>query len=370
MGEVELIETGAGIVDKILWSREGIQCLKVCRGEISEKAINYPFLTGTALPGHKVILNITAMKLGLGSGGYHFVIANEATGNKTLSPGGHIIKLRYSPLQLKVQVYEELLTDKNPALATEKYQGLKNVPVVIGELHSMLAPFILTLKELNPGCRIAYIMTDSAALPLYLSDTVHRLKSDACLAGTVTCGHAFGGDLETINIYTALMAAREELGAEVIVVIPGPGVVGTSTRYGFGGIEQGEHIDRICKLGGLPILIPRISFSDSRARHFGFSHHTLTVLGEISSCKACLPLPSFDRKKMLLLIQQLKMNGLLKKHSVTVIKSTGLLRFLKNKGYDLHTMGRGIGKDPAFFAAAATAALLTDKLLRKKMANK
>ena len=365
-----MIETGAGIVDKILWSREGIQCLKVCRGEISEKAINYPLLTGTALPGHKVILNITAMKLGLGSGGYHFVIANQATGNKTLSPGGHIIKLRYSPLQLKVQVYEELLTDKNPALATEKYQGLKNVPVVIGELHSMLAPFILTLKELNPGCRIAYIMTDSAALPLYLSDTVHRLKSDACLAGTVTCGHAFGGDLETINIYTALMAAREELGAEVIVVIPGPGVVGTSTRYGFGGIEQGEHIDRICKLGGLPILIPRISFSDSRARHFGFSHHTLTVLGEISSCKACLPLPSFDRKKMLLLIQQLKMNGLLKKHSVTVIKSTGLLRFLKNKGYDLHTMGRGIGKDPAFFAAAATAALLTDKLLRKKMANK
>ncbi len=361
-----MIETAVATVNKILWSREGIQCLEVNREGESEKAINFPFLTGAASPGQRVILNTTAEKLGLGSGGYHFVIANEATGRKTLSPGGHIMKLRYTPLQLKVQVYEEILKDKDPGLAVDKYRGLKDVPVVIGELHSMLAPFILTLKGLNPGCRIAYIMTDSAALPLYLSNTVNRLKNDGCLAGTVTCGHAFGGELETVNIYTALIAAREEFAAETIVVIPGPGVVGTSTRYGFGGIDQGEHIDRIRKLGGLPVLIPRISFSDQRARHFGLSHHTLTALGEISSCKAYLPLPALDRKKMSHLLRQLIINDLQKKHSVAILKSGGFLHFLKKRGYNLHTMGRGIEEDPAFFAAAAAAALFTDKLLGKK----
>ncbi|HHT45969.1 MAG TPA: DUF3866 family protein [Firmicutes bacterium] len=364
-----MIETAMGTVENILWSRKGIQCLEVSRGETREKAINYPPLTGTALPGQKVILNTAAITLGLGSGGYHFVIANEATNNLTLSPGGHIMKLRYTPLQLKVQVYEEFLKDKNPLLAKGKYRGLKGVPVVIGELHSMLAPFVLALKRLNPERKIAYVMTDSAALPLYLSNTVHRLKGDSLLEGTVTCGHAFGGDLETVNIYTALMAAKEELGAEVIVIMPGPGVVGTSTRYGFSGVEQGEHIDRIRKMGGTPVLIPRISFSDKRARHIGLSHHTLTVLGEISSGSAYLPLPVFDRKKMLCILYQLKKNNLFRKHRVEFIKSTGKLQLLKNRGYDLRTMGRRIGEDPAFFIVAATAAFFTEKLYTRKNAR-
>ena len=202
------------------------------------------------------------------------------------------MKLRYTPLQCKVQVYEELLDSRGSALARSRYEGLKGLPVVIGELHSMVAPFILAMKKLQPDVKIVYIMTDSAALPIYLSDAVFRLKRDSLLEGTITCGHAFGGDLETVNIYTALMAAREELKADVVLLAPGPGVVGTSTRYGYSGIEQGEHIDRVRKMQGVPIVIPRISFGDLRTRHFGLSHHTITALSEIASQELvfrCLP---------------------------------------------------------------------------------
>ncbi|RJX23647.1 MAG: DUF3866 family protein [Dethiobacter sp.] len=358
-----MISVETGIVEKIIWAREGIQCLEVKLGDKREKALNYPCLTGTALPGHRVILNTTAVQLGLGSGGYHFVMANYIVNSLPLSSNGHIIKMRYTPLQCKVQVYEEILGSKNSSSALSKYEGLKNVPVVIGELHSMVAPFVLTLKMLNPTRRIVYIMTDSAALPLYLSDTISCLKNDSLLEGTVTCGHAFGGDLETVNIYTALMAAREELKADVIFVAPGPGVVGTCTRYGYSGIEQGEHIDRVRKLQGLPVVIPRISFSDARTRHYGLSHHTLTALGEIASESAFLPLPLLDRDKMVVIYRQLKISGLLGKHKIVIVNKPQRLKFFQIKNFRLQTMGRGVKDDPAFFVTAMAAASFTERII-------
>lgn len=198
-------------------------------------------------------------------------------------------------------------------------------------------------------------MTDSAALPLHLSDTIYRLQKNKLLNGTVTCGHAFGGDLETVNLYTALIAAREELKAEIILITPGPGVVGTGTFYGFSGIELGEHIARVGKLQGLPIVIPRLSFADSRARHYGLSHHTLTALDEIASREAFLPLPALDRKKLFFVLQQMQERDLFKKHKVIIIKKR-LLKILKDVAFELRTMGRKLDDDPAFFAAAAATA--------------
>lgn len=360
-----MISTEQAVVKNILWSRKGIQCLEVCLHEKKEKALNYPDLTGDAFPGNRVILNTTALELGLGSGGYHFVMANCDIESRPLKPNGHIMKLRYTPMQLKVQVYEEVLSRSDPPAVADRYLGLKKIPVVIGELHSMLAPFVLALKGLNPNYKIAYIMTDSAALPLALSDTVHRLKNDSFLEGTVTCGHAFGGDIETVNFYTALMAAREELGAEVIITTPGPGVVGTSTRYGCSGIEQGEHVDRVRKMQGIPVFIPRISFHDLRKRHKGLSHHTLTALGEISYESAYIPLPSFDRNTMLFVYRQLKNSDVLGKHQVVIVNKKPILNIFKNDDYDFRTMGRNIREDPAFFSAVITAAYFTMRLLKE-----
>ncbi len=358
-----MLSMETAIVKKISWSRPGLQCLEVSLGDKIERALNYPSLAGTALPGHRVALNTTAVRLGLGSGGYHFVIYNHS--RDCLLPGceGHILKLRYTPQQLKVKTYEEMLGSGKRALSFEKYPGLQRAPVILGELHSMLEPFIRVVKHLNPSRKIAYIMTDSASLPLQLSETVHRLKEEKLLEGALSCGHAFGGDLETVNIYTALIAAREKLKAEVIVVTPGPGVVGTATRYGFSSIELGDNIDRVRKMKGTPVVIPRLGFFDGRPRHYGLSHHTLTTLGEIAAMPAYLPLPSLDRKKMLLVWKQMKEARLLEKHRVVVIKRKNIFKGLQCFCHQFLTMGRGVKEEPAFFSAVASAAYFTEKML-------
>ena len=273
------------------------------------------------------------------------------------------MKLRYTPLQCKVKTYEESLAEKGLHPPNNFYRELKGTPVVIGELHSMIAPFILTLKKLKPDVKIAYVMTDSASLPMYLSNTVFHLKNDSLIEGSVTCGHAFGGDLETVNIYTALIAAKNKLKADVILLTPGPGVVGTSTRYGYSGIEQGEHIDRVRKMQGVPVVIPRISFSDLRRRHFGLSHHTLTALGEIASQSAHLPLPPLDKAKLLIIYEQLKTSGLLEKHKITIVNRPRNMTLNWKNDRHLQTMGRGIKQDPAFFFTVICAACFTEKII-------
>lgn len=361
-----MISIESGVVEKIIWSRGKIQCLEIKIAGKKEKAFNYPEFTGEALPGDLVMLNTTAVKLNLGSGGYHFVMANYRIKEKDLNPGGHILKLRYTPLQCKVLTYEEILAQNNKSLAWSKYEGLRGIPVVLGELHSMVAPFVITLKKINPALKIAYIMSDSASLPIYLSDTIFQLKKDSFLEGTVTFGHAFGGDLETVNIYTALMAAREELKADVILLTPGPGVVGTFTRYGFSGLEQGGHIDIVNKMQGIAVVIPRISFNDGRLRHRGLSHHTLTVLSEIASQRAFLPLPVLDKEKMRLILKQLKTSNLIGKHKIIFIKNNKILKWSLKGKYNFQTMGRGLKEDPAFFFAVKAAAIFTEKIFRKR----
>lgn len=355
-----MISFKSALVSKVAWSRRGIQCLEVELEGDRAKALNYSFLTGEACSGHCVVLNTTASDLGLGSGGYHFVLFNYSRASSDLTPYGHIIKLRYTPIQLKVNTYEEkYCSRKNFAL--EPYRGLKNTPVILGELHSMLAPYIIILKKLVPGAKLAYLMTDNAALPLYMSNIVHRLKTSGFLQGSITCGHAFGGDLETVNFYTALIAAKEKLKADVIISTPGPGVVGTSTRYGNSGIEQGEQVDRVIKMKGIPVAIPRISFADSRKRHYGISHHTLTALGEISFCRALFPLPCLSGQKMTVLYEQLYEAGIIGKHDVIAVKIPKLLGELSMGRDFLSTMGRGLKEDPSFFASVAASAYITAK---------
>ncbi len=330
-----------------------------------EKAINYTKICGEIDIGDIVVLNTGAVYLGLGTGGYNFVIHNYKNEVKDFSTDiGHIIKLRYTPFQVKCLAVEEPGSPYHSII--KENTEVDNLSVFIGQLHSMLAPLVFLLKYYNKDIKIGYIMTDSACLPIDYSDTVRYLKKGELLNDTITCGQAFGGDFETVNIYTALIAAKEELKADVILLTPGPGVVGTFTRYGHSGIEQGEHIDRVRKLQGLPIVIPRISFSDSRERHFGLSHHTLTALGEIASQSAYLPLPFFNRDKFLLIYRQLKMSGVLGKHKIFVINRPDKLGFIKKRGYNIQTMGRGLKQDPAFFLTVISAACFTARIKARR----
>ncbi len=325
-------------------------------------AINFNLLTGPVQVGDQVVLNTTAVHLGLGTGGKHFVMANHANVAVDTTQAGHIMKLRYTPLQVKCLAVEEASPNRSEI---EKFTDLKRMPVLVGSLHSQLPGAAVGVKKVSGGkLRIGYVMTDGAALPLPLSRLVRELKAQGLIDFTVTVGHAFGGDLEAVNIYSGLIAAREVGRADVIIVAMGPGIVGTGTKYGFTGIEQGDILNAVNALGGSAVCIPRISFADPRERHTGLSHHTLTVLEKIAVTPCMVALPKLDGSKGHFLRQQLSQRGITSKHALEELPADDILEAMVNQyQIKVSTMGRSIAEDREFFLASCAAGKLAAGLL-------
>ncbi|MEO6987526.1 MAG: DUF3866 family protein, partial [Aquihabitans sp.] len=213
--------------------------------------------------------------------------------------------------------------------------------VVVAGLHSHLPVIVAALAARAPSARVAYVMTDGGALPLALSDVVAGLTQRNLLVGTVTAGHAFGGDIEALNVPSALALARHVLGSDVIVVAMGPGVAGTNSTLGFSGLEVAPALDAVDWLGGRAIVSLRCSEADGRERHRGISHHSRTVLDAVrSSVDVVVPpgiSPANDRHRW---------------HEVDPGDVEALVAQFDLK---VRSMGRGIQDDPIFFAAAAAA---------------
>ena len=93
-----MINYKRGKVIEILNKYNRITELLVDIEGIHQKAINYDKLSGIVQIGDDVLLNTTAVDLGLGSGGYHFVLSiNNGIDNLTdVSNTGHIMKMRYT----------------------------------------------------------------------------------------------------------------------------------------------------------------------------------------------------------------------------------------------------------------------------------
>lgn len=353
-----------GVVISIIREDEHVDIINVdINGEIY-KAINYRDITGKVNLNDIVVVNTTAVVLNLGTGGYHFVMYNYNNQSKNLEGIGHIMKLRYTPFQVKCMAAEEENSPYHEKFLA--FKSLDNHIFVVGTLHSMIAPIIAMIKYLNSNLEINYIMTDGGALPIYFSNTVVELKRKGLLKNTITIGHAFGGDLECINIYNGLIAAKEILKGDVTIISMGPGIVGSGTKYGFTGIEQAYIIDAINNLGGFPIAVPRISFQDSRIRHKGISHHTLTVLSEITNTRSNLVLPYLEKEKESFLLEQIRNHKLNEKHQI--IFDNGELIFDAMNKFDLKTttMGRTIKEDPDFFLALGAIGNYVVKLFKER----
>lgn len=361
------------------------------KGLMERRAACFPLFTGPAAPGDRVILNTTAVDLGLGSGGYDFVMAVLGPGEPGMgvvgtpeSPParpGHIMKLRYTPVQLACLAVEE--EDSPYHEAVDTVQSLDGLPVLIGGVHSLVAPLVvgaaLAARD-SPGAggwrpRVAYVMSDGAALPLAWSKTARRLRETGFLVGTVTFGNAFGGDLEAVTCHSALAACVAVLRADVIVVAMGPGVVGTGTRLGNSALEVGEVVDAVNLLGGEAIAVPRISVADERARHRGISHHFLTALAHIANTPATIVLPETDYVNVRELRAQVDDAGLTKpgrwrpcSHRVVTRKPPpDIAGNLARLGLEARFMGRSPEEEPAFFAAAAVAgAYAAEKALSRR----
>jgi len=314
------------------------------------QALAYPDLVGQAEIGDTVLLNTSALALGLGTGGYALVVALPDRLPPDVHGPGHLVKARYLPLQATVLGVDEPDSPHHEALRDA--DGLAGMPVVVADLHSSLPAVLAGLLHDRPATTVAYVETDGGALPLAFSRTVSGLRDAGWLAGTVTVGQAFGGDLEAVTVHNGLLAAQRVLRADVAVVTQGPGNLGTGTRWGFSGVAVGEVVNAVGVLGGRPIAALRLSQADTRDRHVGVSHHSLTGYGRVALVSADVPVPELAGEFGVLVRRQVE--ELAGRHRLVTVDCAGLLDALAACPVPLSTMGRGLAQDaPAFLAAAA-----------------
>jgi hypothetical protein len=319
-------------VTALLEQRPGLQRVDTDLG----RAYALTQLVGDVAVGDRVVLNTTAVELGLGTGGWHVVHWNTAR-EVLEDPGpGHIMKLRYTSLQVDAGSTEE----HDPTSSTR----LDGMPVVVGSLHSQVPGVAAAIKAARPDARLAYVMTDGAALPLAISDLVHTVTQAGLIDITITAGHAFGGDLEAVSVPSALALAKHVGHADAAIVAMGPGVVGTSSPLGTTALEVAGILDAATALGGTAIAVLRMSDGDRRERHRGVSHHSRTAL-ELTRSSVLVASPhdgAFEHER----------------HDVRVVEGPDVGALLDARGVRVTTMGRGPDEDPLFFRATASAGAL------------
>lgn len=358
-----MINITTGLVKQILHKKFNTTHLLVEVNDIDFTAICFDSIVGIPKEGDIVVLNTTAEDLQLGSGGYHFVLGILFNQKKSKREDGHILKMRYTPFQFPTLCVEDENSPYHDKI--KNFKSLDSKPVIVGGLLSQVGVASCVLKKMLDNVKITYIMDDSSSLPLQVSNLIFELKEKKIIDHTITCGQAFGGDYEAINIYSALSFAREVLNPDVIIMSQGVGNVGTGTKYGFSAITQGEMINAVNVLNGVPVAIPRISFADRRERHYGISHHSITVLSEIAILPAIVCIPEMAPSKLDIIISQIKKAGIDKKHIIRKVNADITPSAISSYGMDIKTMGRGYDEDSEFFLAAGACAIVAIEMIKE-----
>ena len=323
-----------GRVTEILERNDGLVRLEV----EGRPCVAYPALTGAVALGDEVLVNVQAVELGLGTGGYDVLHANLTRGLDLIAEeGAHVMKLPYTSLQHAVRHVEEQGGEEPRA-------DLDGLPVVCCSLHSQVAP---ACAGLGQDMQVAYVQLGGGALPVPLSDTVRALRAGGYLRTTVAVGPCFAGELAAVSAASALVACSSA-GMDAVVCAIGPGVVGTGSRLGHGALAAADAVNAAVSLGGAPVLAPRVSAADERERHRGLSHHTLAVLELVrGSVEVAWP-DGLDVPVELGRVQAVDASAW---HSAC-------------EGLKLSHMGRGPDEEPWFFAAAFAAGRLARSLVR------
>jgi hypothetical protein len=313
------------------------------------RALAYPALVGEPVPGDRVLVNTNALALDLGTGGYAIVVALPDRLPADGEPSGHEVKARYTPLQVVVDTAGSAVPDDTADPGADSLDG---APVVTADLHSALPAVVAGVHATRPDARVAYVMTDGGALPAWFSRTLDALADR--LAGVVTTGQAFGGDLEATNVHSGLLAARHALAADVLVVTQGPGNLGTGTTWGFSGTAIGEAVNAVAALGGRPVGALRVSEADPRPRHRGVSHHSLTAYGRVALAPADLVVPAGLSEPLASMVDE-ALGPLCPPHRRVRVDPAGLDEALRKLPLKVSTMGRDLDADHAYFLTAAAA---------------
>ena len=321
-------------------------------GELS--AIGFRHMLGPLTDGDEVVVNTTGIELGLGTGGVAFILWNVSSDEVPRQGEGHIVKMRYTPWQTTVLAAEAPEGPYHDALSD--VTTIDGMTVVTCGLHSQMAAVAAGIRATRPDARIGYLMTDGAALPLAWSELTKELCKKGLIDVTCTVGHAFGGDLEAVNVFSGLAALRHGEICDVVVAAMGPGVVGTGTRLGYSAIEQGQILDAATALKGRSIAALRIAFHDDRERHRGVSHHSITALTIAAREMTTVVVPELtglEREAMI--TTQLEESGVALKHDVVLASGREGLEVLYDADIEPSSMGNRMRDAPELFLAAAAA---------------
>lgn len=323
-------------------------------------------LTGTIAQGMRVLINTSALDLELGTGGFAFVVAKaEEPGALNLNDasGGHIMKMRYSPLQRDVLSIEEQDAPFHDIM--RQAYSLEGMPVVCCGLHSQLPLVAAAIKKHQSELKVAYIMTDQAALPAELSLVLAKLREEGLIDHSISVGQAFGAEYEAVTLHSGLLAAKHALTCDIAIVAIGPGVVGTATPFGHGGIAQGEALNAVTALQGKAIAVLRMSEADERPRHQNISHHSRSALADICLSPVIVALPALEKPALQVAVDNLReacLNTGIPKEHLFMDASESRYDEAALKGIVVKTMRRGYEADPLFFEAAWAAGFLAQKL--------
>ncbi len=306
-------------------------------------------LLGEVREGDEVVVNVAALDLGLGSGGFDVVHVNLTRGLEGgRGPRGeHVIKLNYTSLQHPVAPVEADPGERKSPDAAETGAPVA-VSVLVLPLHGHLAPAAWAASQVSPGIQVGYIQTGGGALPGSLSRDVAGLRERGLLCGHITAAPAYGGEHEALSTVGALDAANR-LGWDAALVGPGPGIIGSNTELGHGGMAALDSAHAALSLRLPTLLSPRLSSSDPRERHLDVSHHTYTVL-ELLLAPVDVAVPEGEDSIAAALEEALGTHRL--RHATVDLDAYAA------SGLPTTTMGRSLQKDPLFFAAPLAAGRL------------
>jgi hypothetical protein len=324
-------------------------------------------LLGEMREGDEVVVNVEAQDLGLGSGGFDVIHVNLTRGLEGGGPVGeeHVMKLNYASLQYAVEPVErgpESVEGASRATAPEGRNASSTddiekalragSAVLVLPLHGHLAPATWAVAQAAPGLKVGYVQTGGGALPGSLSRDVGELRERELLHGHVTAAPAYGAEHEAISVAGGIDAAVNALGWDAAIVGPGPGIIGSETLLGHGGIAALDNAHAALALGLPTLLSPRLSSADPRDRHGPVSHHTLTVL-EMLLAPVQIPLPSDNPDVTEILSRAVAGLSRSEERPVHRLREVPAdLAGYEAAGLPARTMGRTIVEDPLFFAAA------------------
>ena len=314
-------------------------------------------LLGEMREGDEVVVNVAALDLGLGSGGFDVVHVNLTRGLQGGGPGGgaHVMKLNYSSLQHPVEPVERRLEAAGGDVGGGDAAGggdpvRRAVPVAVLALHGHLAPAAWAAAQAAPGLRVGYVQTAGGALPGSMSRDVAELRERGLLCGHVTAGAAYGGEREALSTVGAIDAAAAHLAWDAILVGPGPGIIGSETELGHGGMAALDSAHAALSLRMPTLISPRLSSADPRQRHRGLSHHTRTVLGLLLA-PVDVAVPEGHPEVASVLEGAAEGRHRLREAAAD-------LDGYAASGLPARTMGRTLAEDPLFFAAPLAAGRL------------